>query len=177
MTYFKCFFILVCVIYAKQYSSDANYSYINSLFTLDRPLKVSVSHFFKPFFINISIIGKYFMKRPVFLTSFKSFTKAAHFHKISEELVFILAIHVMLVLGKLWILYFPRPLKCCTYEFLSIRENRLEKISVSHECYHGLVLPPRLLYFELLIFLIKKSFTLWYMTGIFLVYRFCISVP
>ena len=155
MTYFKCFFILVCVIYVKQYSSDANYSYINSLFTLDRPLKVPVGHFFKPFFIN-SIIGNF---------------------KISEELVFILAIYVMLVLGKLWILYFPRPLKCCTYEFLSIRENRLGKISVSHECYQGLVLPPRLIYFELLVLLIKKSFTLWYMTVIFLVYRFFISVP
>ena len=33
----------------------------------------------------------------------------------------------MLILGKLWILYFPRPLKCCTYELLSIRENRIEK--------------------------------------------------
>ena len=137
MTYFKCFFILVCVIYAKQYSSDANYSYINSLFTLYRPLKVPVSHFFKPFFYQHQHNWEIFYEKThVFLTSFKSFTKVARFHKISEELVFILAIHVMLVLGKFWILYFPRPLKCCTYELLSIRENRIEKISVSHECFH-----------------------------------------
>ena len=138
MTYFKYFFILVCVIYAKQYFSDGNYSYISSLFTLDRPLKVPVGHFFKPFFYQDQHNWKIFYEKTrVFLTSFKSLTKVARFHKISEELVFILAIHVMLVLGKLWILYFPSPLKCCTYELLSIIENRIEKISVSHECYHG----------------------------------------
>ena len=136
MTYFKCIFILVCVIYAKQYSSNANYSYINSLFTLDRPLKVPVSHFCKTFFIKISIIGKNFMKRSVFLTSFGSLNKTARFPKISEELLLILASHVMLVLGKLWILYFPCPLKSCTYELLSIRESSIEKISVPYECYH-----------------------------------------
>ena len=131
MTYFKCFFILVCVIYAKQYSSNANYSYINSLFTLDRLLKVPVGHFCKTFFIKISIIGKNFMKRSVFLTIFMSLNKTARFPKISEELLLILASHVMLVLEKLWILYFPCPLKSCTYELLSIRENSIEKISVS----------------------------------------------
>ena len=135
MTYFKCFFILVCVIYAKQYSSNANYSYINSLFTLDRPLKVPVGHFFKTFFYQDQHNWeKFYEKTRVFLTSFESLTKVARFHKISEELLIILAIHVMLVLGKLWILYFPRPVKRCTYKLLSIRENRKENISASHEC-------------------------------------------
>ena len=137
MTYFKCFFVLVCVIYAQQYSSNANYSYINSLFTLDRPLKVPVGHFLKTFFYQDQHNwGKFYEKTRVFLTSFESLNKVAHFHKISDELLLMLAIHVMLVLGKLWILYFPRPFKTCTYELLSIKENSIEKISVSYECYH-----------------------------------------
>ena len=137
MTYFKCFFILVCVIYAKQYSSNANYSYINSLFTLDRLLKVPVGHFFKTFFYQDQHNWeKFYEKTRVFLTSFESLNKVARFHKISEELLLILASHVMLVLGKLWIIYFPRPLKSCTYELLSIKENSIEKISVSYEWYH-----------------------------------------
>ena len=70
---------------------------------------------------------KFYEKTRVFLTGFESLSKVARFHKISEKLLFVLAIHVMLILGKLRILYFPRPLKCCTYELLSIRENRIEK--------------------------------------------------
>ena len=50
---------------AKQYSSNATYSYINSLFTLDRPLEVPISHFLS-FFVKINIIAKNFMKRPMF---------------------------------------------------------------------------------------------------------------
>ena len=137
MTYFKCFFILVCVIYAKQYSSNANYSYINSLFTSGRPLKVPVGHFFKTFFYqDQDNWEKFYEKTRVFLTSFESLNKVARLHKISEELLLILASHVMSVLGKLWIIYFPRPLKSCTYELLSIKENSIEKISVSYEWYH-----------------------------------------
>ena len=137
MTYFKCIVIVVCVIYAKQYSSYANYSYINSLLTLDRQLKVPVGHFFKTFFYQDQHNWeKFYEKTRVFLTSFESLNKVACFHKISEELLLIPARHVMLVLGKLWILYFPCPLKSCTYELLSIRENSIEKISVSYECYH-----------------------------------------
>ena len=136
MTYFKCIFILVCVIYAKQYSSNANYSYINSLFTLDRQLKVPVGHFSKTFFYQDQHNWeKIYEKTRIFLTSFESLNKVARFPKISEELLLILASHVMLVLGKLWILYFPLPLKSCTCELLSIRENSIEKISVSYECY------------------------------------------
>ena len=137
MTYFKCFFILVCVIYAKQYSSNANYSYINSLFTSDRPLKVPAGHFLKTFFDQDQLNWeKIYEKTRVFLTSFESLNKAARFHEIYEELLLILASHVMFVLRKLWILYFPRPLKSCTYELLSTRENSIEKISVSYECYY-----------------------------------------
>ena len=44
---------------------------------------------------------KFYEKTRVFLISFESLTKVARFHKISEELLITLAIHVMLVLGKL----------------------------------------------------------------------------
>ena len=129
MTYFKCIFILVCVIYAKQCSSNANYSYINSLFTLHRLLKVPACQ-------DQHNWQKFYEKTRVFLTSFESLNKVARLPKISEELLLILASHVMSVLGKLWIIYIPRPLKSCTYELLSIKENSIEKISVSYEWYH-----------------------------------------
>ena len=72
---------------------------------------------------------KFYAKTCVFLSSFENLPKVKRLHKIFEKLLFILAIYVMLVLGKLGILHFPRPLKCCTYELLSIRENGIEKIS------------------------------------------------
>ena len=115
---------------------------------------------------------KFYEKTSAFLINFESLPKVAHFHKIFEELLYILAIHVMLVLEKLWILYFPHPLKCCNYELLSIRKNSIEKIScLIWVLPQDLVLPPRLLYFEFLILLMKKSFTPS------LIYRSCISVP
>ena len=127
---FKCLFVLVCVICEKQYSLNATYSYINSLFTLDRPLEVPVGHFLSFFCQDQHNCKKVYEETHVFLNIFESLSKVAYFQKIFEELLFILAIHVMLVLEKLWILYFPRRLKCCAYELLSIRENRIEKISV-----------------------------------------------
>ena len=62
------------------------------------------------------------------MKSFESLPKVGRFQKIFEKLLFILVIHVMLVLGKLGILYFPRPLKCCTYELLIIRETEQKRI-------------------------------------------------
>ena len=81
-----------------------------------------VGNFFITFFCQDQHnCEKCYEKTRVFLTSFESLPKFGRFQKIFEKLLFILVIHVMLVLGKLWILYFPRPLKCCTYELLIIR--------------------------------------------------------
>ena len=70
----------------------------------DKPLEVHVGHFLIGHFFACQDqhnSRKFYEKTCVFLINFESLPKVAHFHKIFEELLFILAIHVMLVLGTL----------------------------------------------------------------------------
>ena len=101
---FKIFQMFLCFglcNIAKQYSSNATYSYINSLFTLDRPLEKPVGHFLSFFCQDQHNCKKVYEETHFFLNIFESLSKVAYFQKNFEELLFILAIHVMLVLGKL----------------------------------------------------------------------------
>ena len=161
-----------------QYSSNANYSYINSLFTLGRPLKVLVAHFLNLFLSRSAQLGKNLWKDPCFSNKFRELDQICMFsqnfwgtsfhpgnsgHVGTRKIVNSLFSTSTQML-HLWISQHKR------------KQNRKD-FCIIWALPQDLVLPTRLLYFELLILLIKKSFILWYITGIFLVYRSCISVP